>query len=418
MHNVHSSTVPARLFGASPQVAEFQQICSRTTDLSTYSLSREISHNIPIYDLPALEHQTVTADTISRLQDEWHHILHTGPGVVVLRGMYDPARYSSVLSATNEAFDRIIAREKQSTSSRGDHFAASGTNDRIWNAFSKHASEDPPSFVDYYSNPWLASVCTAWLGPGYRVTAQVNAVHPGGKAQDSHRDYHLGFQEVDICARYPASTQQASQFLTLQGAVAHTKMPESSGPTRFLPFSQTYAPGYLSWRRDEFRAFFQENYVALPLHLGDAVFFNPALFHAAGANEMDTATGGFRRVANLLQISSAFSKPMETIDSIPLIERCWKHLVERYNAAGQQVADQDLNPERFSTAAREIRAFIQAVAEGYPFPTNLDRRPPATRGMTPDTEQDVLVRGLVNGWDCGTVVAVLERMHRDSLVGV
>ncbi|KAJ5176174.1 uncharacterized protein N7482_002051 [Penicillium canariense] len=407
--------IPARLYHESSiQLDEFQQICSRSVDAWTYPLACAVGQNVPIYDLAALDATHVTAETLSHLQDEWHHILHSGPGVFVLRGMYAPAQYGPTLSATNDAFDRIIARERASNHSKGDHFAASGSNDRIWNAFSKHGLEDPSSFADYYANPWLATVCSAWLGPGYRVTAQVNAVHPGGAAQEAHRDYHLGFMEADACAGFPAATQRASQFLTLQGAVAHTDMPVSSGPTRFLPFSQTYPPGYMAWRRPEFRAFFQAHYVALPLALGDGVFFNPALFHAAGANVMDRDDGGFRRVANLLQVSSAFGKPMECIDAIPLVDCCWDALLARYQAAGKKVADRDLDPRHWSRPAREIRALVQALAEGYPFPTNLDRRPPAPGGMAPESEQDVLLRGLAGGWGRAEMVATLERMRQDS----
>ncbi|KAJ5655311.1 hypothetical protein N7507_007261 [Penicillium longicatenatum] len=413
--NGHTSIPPRHFQAASIQLNDFKQICSRTVDISTYPLACAVERNIPIYDLGALNAALTSATTL-QLQDEWHHILHTGPGVFVLRDMYSPVRYSHVLSAANAAFDRIIARERESNTSQGDHFAASGSNDRIWNSFNKHGAEDPASFVDYYANPWLAAVCTAWLGPGYKVTAQVNAVHPGGAAQESHRDFHLGFQEADACARFPAPTQLATQFLTLQGAVAHTDMPVESGPTRFLPFSQTYAPGYLAWRRPEFRTFFQENYVALPLTLGDGVFFNPALFHAAGANVMDPNNGGFRRVANLLQVSSPFGKPMETVDSLPLVESTWDLLVQRYKAAGNKIANQDLDPQQSSLEAREIRAFIQALAEGYAFPTNLDRRPPAPSGMAPESEQDIVMRGLEAEWSRKQVVAALEQIRRDERV--
>lgn len=413
--NGHISSVPSRLYNPeSLQLDEFRKICARTVDPSTYPLACTIEQNVPIYDLASFEAEPLTASTISHLQDEWHHILHTGPGVFVLRNMYAQARYSTTLASTNAAFDRIIAKERASTSTKGDHFAASGSNDRIWNAFQKHGLEDPSSFLDYYSNPWLAAVCTAWLGPGYRITAQVNAVHQGGAAQDPHRDYHLGFQEADTCAQYPASTQLTSQFLTLQGAVAHTDMPLESGPTRFLPFSQTYPPGYLAWRREDFRAFFQENYTALPLSLGDGVFFNPALFHAAGANTTDTMRGGFRRVANLLQISSAFGKPMEMVDSLPLVRCTWEDLVRRFKEAGGRVAGLEMDPGREEVKAREVRAFVSAVAEGYPFPTNLDCRPPAPSGMAPESEQDVLIRGLRGDWGKEEVVAVLEKMRRDS----
>ncbi|KAJ5711480.1 Phytanoyl-CoA dioxygenase [Penicillium malachiteum] len=407
--------IPSRHFQlASLHLDDFKQICSRTVEASTYPLACTVQHKLPIYDLEAIDGQTLTAETISQLQDEWHHILHSGPGVFVLRGMYTPTRYSHVLSATDSAFDRIIAKERASNPKKGDHFAASGSNDRIWNSFNKHGAEDPASFLEYYSNPWLATVCSAWLGPAYRVTAQVNAVHPGGAAQEAHRDFHLGFQEADACIRFPAPTQLATQFLTLQGAVAHTDMPVESGPTRFLPFSQTYAPGYLAWRQPEFRAFFQENYVSLPLSLGDGVFFNPALFHAAGANIMDPENGGFRRVANLLQISSPFGKPMETVNSLPLIRDTWDLLRERYSKAGNRVAGADLDPQISSLAEREIRAFVQAVAEGYPFPTNLDRRPPAPSGMAPESEQDILLRGLEMGWSRDELVGALKQMRRDE----
>ncbi|CAG8227043.1 unnamed protein product [Penicillium olsonii] len=400
--------VTSRLYSpATPQISEFQTICAQTTQKETYPLAAEISSNIPIYNLPQ---DPIPASLLTSLQDEWHHILHQGPGVYVLRSMYAPSKYAATLEATNKAFDAIIARER-SLPKKGDHFAAGGTNDRIWNAFSKHALQDPVSFVDYYSNPWLATVSESWLGPDYRVTAQVNAVHPGGAAQESHRDYHLGFQEEKACQRFPAATQLTSQFLTLQGAVAHSDMPVSSGPTRFLPFSQTYRSGYMAWRKQEFREFFNESYVALPLELGDGVFFNPALFHAAGANEM-SSEDGFRRVANLLQISSAFGKPMETVDAVPLVEKTWELMKARFQEAGMVAGE--LDPEVYSLPQRELRALVQAVAEGYPFPTNLDQRPPAPSGMAPESEQDIILRGLEGGWSTGEIVAALEQMHVDS----
>jgi hypothetical protein len=34
--------------------------------------------------------------------------------------------------------------------------------------------------------------------------------------------------------------------------------------------------------------------------------------------------------------------------------------------------------------------------------------------MAPESEQDVIVRGLVEGWDCGRVAGVLEGMRVDS----
>lgn len=393
-----SATGSNRLFTETPQIEAFQKICSRITDKSTYPLASNIVQNVPVYTISDLD--PTDTPTTSTLQDEWHHILHTGPGIFVLKHMYSPSRYGDTLESTNAAFRRIIARERQSGPSKGDHFAGSGKNDRIWNSFGKHAVEDPASFVDYYSNPWLELVSEAWLGPAYRVTAQVNVVKPGGAAQDPHRDYHLGFQDLETAARFPATVQLASQFLTLQGAVAHSDMPPESGPTRFLPFSQTYDPGYLAWRREEFRQFFQQSYVAVPLELGDGVFFNPALFHAAGANQMVDPNTDFHRSANLLQISCALGKAMEAVDSIPIVDRCWDVLLARYRRVGKLDG--------------ELRAFVRAMVDGYPFPTNLDKRPPAPSGMAPESEQQIVQRGLEEGWQRERVVQELQQMRADS----
>ncbi|CAE7187047.1 phytanoyl-dioxygenase family protein [Pyrenophora teres f. teres] len=164
----------------------------------------------------------------------------------------------------------------------------------------------------------------------------------------------------------------ASQFLTLQGAVAHTDMPIESGPTRLLPFSQKYEEGYMAYRIPEFQDYFVNTCISVPLAKGDGLFFNPALFHAAGQND----SADVMRSANLLQISSAFGKPMETIDTLPLIATTWDVMSKMYESDG---------------LSAELEAFVSVVAQGYPFPTNLDRRTPDTAGMAPASEQEILV---------------------------
>lgn len=180
--------------------------------------------------------------------------------------------------------------------------------------------------------------------------------------------------------------QIASQLLTLQGAVAHTDMPLESGPTRFLPFSQLFEEGFMAFRRPEFVQYFQENYVSLPLKKGDGVFFSPALMHAAGEN----LTSDFSRSANLLQVSSAFGKPMESVVTIPLVERCWSYLHAKFVMMGW---------------SKDVAALVAALGEGYPFPTNLDRRPPQPGGMAPASEQDVIRMCLEEGVSDASAVA-------------
>jgi ectoine hydroxylase-related dioxygenase (phytanoyl-CoA dioxygenase family) len=226
------------------------------------------------------------------------------------------------------------------------------------------------------------------------MTSQVNLVHPGGDAQLAHRDYHLGFQTAETSASYPAHVHDLSPILTLQGAVAHCDMPLESGPTKLLPFSQTYRAGYTAWRLDEFRTLFEEHCIQIPLSKGDALFFNPALFHGAGAN----TSSGIHRMANLLQVSSAFGRAMETIDRTQMCKLLYPHAL---NA-------KDTN----ALTARELCAAIAATGEGYSFPTNLDRDPPKG-GLAPETQAAYFARALKHG-----VAASDFNAHLDKMAGL
>ncbi|MEV4047868.1 phytanoyl-CoA dioxygenase family protein, partial [Streptomyces sp. NPDC049744] len=277
-----------------------------------------------------------------------------------------------------------------------DHFAPPGANDRVWNALEKTALRDPEAFAAYYADDALALVARAWLGPGYQVTSQINVVNPGGTAQTAHRDYHLGFLSNEAAAAYPAHVHRLSPALTLQGAVAHCDMPVESGPTMYLPHSQKYEPGYLAWRLPEFRAYFEAHHVQVPLAKGDAVFFNPALFHAAGANR----SADIRRMANLLQISSAFGRAMETVDREAVVDAVYPVLLKR-KAEGM--------------GGRWLEQVVAASAEGYPFPTDLDRDPPVD-GLAPPSQADVVRRALREEWAPEALRAELRagRARRES----
>lgn len=372
-------------------VEELAGLCSRMANEEEYPLAADIQKNVPIYYLPDISCLN-TAQRAS-LQDEWYRILLSGPGVFVTKGLY---KDTTVIDRATTAFYTIIEQERQAGTSRGDHFAAAGKNDRIWNSFSKHAlCGDPASFLAYYSNPWLALIASAWLGPWYRLTAQVNNVRPGSAAQVSHRDYHLGFQSAETCAQFPRAMQIASQLLTLQGAVAHVDVPLESGPTRLLPFSQMYESGFMAYRREEFVQYFLENYVELPLEKGDGIFFNPALFHAAGENVSED----INRMANLLQICSAFGKTMETVDTLPLWEQCWEEVVIKFNKEGMSV---------------EMEALLAAMTTPYPFPTNMDNNPPRPGGLTPVGELDIILKALNEGWSKSKVVEELKHLKKQS----
>jgi ectoine hydroxylase-related dioxygenase (phytanoyl-CoA dioxygenase family) len=319
---------------------DFRAQVLRSTDPADYPLATDVRSNVLVYSTA-----TVAGADRRALQSELIRALADGPGVVAFEGAFDV----DLVDRASEAFFAIIDAQRAAGAAAGDHFGKPGANDRIWNAAQKLALHDPQVFADYYANDALAVVCQAWLGPRYQVTSQVNVVNPGGKQQVPHRDYHLGFVADEDLASYPAHLHRTSPVLTLQGAVAHCDMPVESGPTMLLPFSQRFDGGYIAFNRPEFVEFFAEHHVQVPLAKGDAVFFNPALYHGAGSN----VSADIRRIANLLQISSPFGRAMEALDRTAMVRAVYPPL-RAMKAAGR--------PQR------ELVNAVVATAEGTRFP--------------------------------------------------
>jgi ectoine hydroxylase-related dioxygenase (phytanoyl-CoA dioxygenase family) len=338
-------------------------LTKRQTQAADYPRAGYIQNNVPVYDGSGL------ADCDRKaLMGEWADVLLNGPGIIAIKHAFPD---TAPIDRATAVFETIIAAEKAAGASAADHFAKPGANDRIWNVLEKHCLADPEGFASYFANPAIATVAEAWLGPAYQMTAQMNRVNPGGTAQSAHRDYHLGFMTATQSARYPAHVHALSPALTLQGAVAHCDMPLESGPTLYLPFSQHMEAGYLAFPRPEFQEFFQKNHMQLPLEKGDAVFFNPALMHAAGTN----TSKDIYRMANLLQVSSAFGRAMETVNRTAMCLALYPTLL---------ASDMDIGART---------AVIAAAAEGYAFPTNLDRDPPID-GLAPASQADLMHKAL------------------------
>ena len=345
---------------------EFSKSLDRKLQQNEVPLSHDIQKNVPIYDVSKID---FLSDT-KLLRTEWANILHKTSGVLVLKNAYPD---TSIIDTASAIYDKIIADEKAATGDKADHFAASGANDRIWNSAQKLCQYDPQTFSKYFSNLAVDTACKAWLGPNYQMTAQINLVRPSGAAQSPHRDYHLGFQTKEIAESYPAHVHDLSPALTLQGAVAHVDMPIESGPTKLLPFSQIYRHGYLAFSQHDFREYFENNYIQIPLNKGDVLFFNPALYHAGGAN----ISKNIHRMANLLQVSSAFGRAMESLNRSEMTRMLYPILAK--------------NSDKMNEA--EINAAITSCSEGYSFPTNLDTAPPLD-GLAPETQANLFRRAL------------------------
>nr|WP_314627928.1 phytanoyl-CoA dioxygenase family protein [uncultured Janthinobacterium sp.] len=389
MHTTEAAAAPPGPYWLTPESCELQDFIatvSGRTALADYPHAAAVQENILVYDCDAVRALAADPAALRALQAEWGKALLDGPGVIVLRRAVTDLR---TLEQVSGVFRALIADQHASGQAGGDHFAKPGANDRIWNAQQKLCLRAPEAFARYYSNPVFAWISQAWLGPAYQMTAQVNVVNPGGAAQAPHRDYHLGFQSAASCAAYPAPVHQMSALLTLQGAVAHCDMPLESGPTLYLPGSQRYRAGFLAWQQRPFRDYFARHCVQLPLSRGDAVFFNPALFHAAGHNR----SHDIRRMANLLQVSSPFGRAMEALD-------------RRAMSAALYPALQALRAQGTLSGDGIVHA-VAACAEGYAFPANLDRDQPID-GMAPPTQQQLVLQALEQDWPAARFLDALN----------
>lgn len=369
---------------------KFRAQVSETTRLGDWPEAEAVEGNVPIYDGSRVRAAAADSARSIDIMSEWNAVLDRGPGIIVIRGGLAD---TDVVDEATEIFERIIADEQAGGTGGGDHFAKPGANDRVWNAAQKHCMASPANFLRYYASDAIALAARAWLGRGYQLTAQVNRVNPGGAAQTAHRDYHLGFMNADQLATYPIQAHEISPRLTLQGAIAHCDMPVETGPTMLMPYSQRFAEGYVAFGRKEFQEFFAKAHVQLPLEKGDLLFFNPAVMHGAGTNRSQD----IRRMANLLQIGSAFGRSIEAVNRSAMSVALYPVMAEAC-ASG-------------SLAWREVQNAIAASAEGYAFPTNLDHDPPVD-GLIPKSQAELMEAALEQGAsasDWEAEVAVMDQ---------
>ncbi len=89
-------------------------------------------------------------------------------------------------------------------------------------------------------------------------------------------------------------------------------------------------------------------------------------------------------MVNLLQVSSAFGRAMETVDRVKMCQLTFEPF-KRLVATAQ-------------LGRPALEAAIAATAEGYSFPTNLDNDPPEG-GLAPQTQAALLREAILNDWD-------------------
>jgi hypothetical protein len=98
-----------------------------------------------------------------------------------------------------------------------------------------------------------------------------------------------------------------------------------------------------------------------------------------------------------LQISSAYGRAMESLNRTAMSEALYPAL---------------LDARRLDTlTAGEADAAIASCAEGYAFPTNLDRDPPLG-GLAPETQQGLFRHALSEGWGAERFIRALREQAR------
>ena len=307
------------------------------------------------------------------LMSEIASALSGGPGIVVFTHALD----HDIVDQASVEFQAIIDAERSTAATGGDHFAKPGANDRIWNALQKLAERNPNVFADYYANDSSHSQRNPGSVPitksRRRSTSSIQAARRSFTSRLPPRFYGEQRRRKLSGARPSALDRD-----DLARAIAHCDMPLETGPTMYLPHSQKYEAGYVAWRRDDFKQYFAEHHMQVPLAKGDAVFFNPALFHGAGTNH----TRDICRMANLLQIGTALGRTLESVDRRSMAELLYPTLLERLDAGAD---------------AETINRVVAASAEGYAFPCNLDVDQPIG-GLTPPSDADIVRLALDERW--------------------
>jgi ectoine hydroxylase-related dioxygenase (phytanoyl-CoA dioxygenase family) len=125
-----------------------------------------------------------------------------------------------------------------------------------------------------------------------------------------------------------------------------------------MPYSQQFEKGYIAVRDARYIDYVKPKMVQLELKKGDAVFFNPATFHQPGINITDD-----ERVANLLQVSSAFGRSMESCDRTGMVKSVWP-VMKRWH--------HEITAGSSNKHQGELDALIAATCSDYGYPKIFD----------------------------------------------
>src|SRR4051812_32297514 len=119
---------PVWLDSAQAPPDDLRSVVEQGTDPAAFPPPQIVS-GVTVYDGERLRRES--ARDRRAVQAELVRALLDGPGIVVITGAY-PDR--ALVDRATDAFFALIEQQKAAGAAVGDHFAAPGSNDRIWNA--------------------------------------------------------------------------------------------------------------------------------------------------------------------------------------------------------------------------------------------------------------------------------------------
>ena len=342
------------LSAADCSLDDFVAVVDRQTQLSDYPYADAVERNVLIYG----ERLRATIGTPSgrrAVQTELMRALDDGPGIVVFKQAFGDL---SVVDRATEAFLAQIAAEKAAGVAGGDHFAKPGANDRVWGALDKLAVTRPRGLRRVLrqrrhrtgqrgvARPGLPGHLTGQRGqPRWSGADRAPRLPP--RLHGRRRSRPLPGAGAPALARAdPAGRGRALRHARrdrpdpLPAATRTSTSPATSRSTcPSSPSTSSRTTPSCRWRRATPRS-------------------STPPCSTARARTVSTTV---RRMANLLQVSSPFGRAMESVDRVAMCRALFPVLLEG-KAAG--------------ASDRYLENIIAASAEGYAFPTNLDRDQP------------------------------------------
>ena len=276
----------------------------------------------------------------------------TGPGIAVFRGAFE----HDVVDRVSEVFEKVIADEKAAGQGGRRPLRDPGANDRVWNALEKLAVADPEAFVDYYANDVLALASDRVARPRLPGDQPGQRGQPRRRRPDRAPRLPPGLPEPEDLGRVPGARARLSPMLTLQGAVAHCDMPVESGPTLYLPHSQKYPTATSPTGCPSSRSTSSPTTCSCPSPRGRRVLQPRAVPRRRHQPHLRRAPHG-QPAAGVVAVRARDGdrRPASVVEAV-------------YPALS--------SPQGVRVSPARPGDVVAASAEGYAFPTNLDRDQP------------------------------------------